>query len=190
MRDNAAADIIDTLTHAERIKQASRVGLPMLADVFGDLSGHDLDGPLPPPLAGSNALKSAYDKLVALARQPGMTIRRLYQTQAGASGHAVFVGTPAEAADVMQDWFETRGCDGWNLIPAYVPGPAMQCLEWLVPELQRRGLFQTGYEGDGTLRGSLGLPRPSFHSRGAPARTNGTFLGDPRGHPPGASSRR
>ncbi len=29
-----------------------RVGLPMLAEVFGDLSGHDLDGPLPPPLVG------------------------------------------------------------------------------------------------------------------------------------------
>ena len=56
-------------------------------------------------------------ELVALGRQPGMTIRKLYQTQAGASGHCVFVGTPTEAADLMQDWFESRGCDGWNLIP-------------------------------------------------------------------------
>jgi N-acetyl-S-(2-succino)cysteine monooxygenase len=53
-------------------------------------------------------------------------------------------------------------------------------LEWLVPELQRRGLFQTEYQGDGTLRGSLGLPRPTFHSRGAHARQNGTFIGKPR----------
>ena len=99
-----------------------------------------------------------------------MTIRKLYQTQAGASGHYVFVGTPAEAADVMQDWFESRGCDGWNLIPPFMPGPATECLEWLVPELQCRGIFHTEYEGDGTLRGSLGLPRPAFHSRGAHAR--------------------
>ena len=99
-----------------------------------------------------------------------MTIRKLYQEQAGASGHLVFVGTPGEAADVMQDWFESRGCDGWNLIPAYMPGPALECLEWLVPELQRRGQFQTEYEGDRTLRGSLGLARPAFHSRGAHAR--------------------
>ena len=155
-----------------------RVGLPMLAEVFGDLSGLDLDGPLPPPLPKSNAVKSAFDKLVAQASQPGMTIRKLYQGQAGASGHYVFVGTPAGAADVMQDWFESRGCDGWNLIPAYVPEPAIECLEWLVPELQRRGLFQTEYEGAGTLRGSLGLPRPTFHSRGAHARANGTFIGE------------
>ena len=44
-----------------------RVGLPMLAEVFGDLSGHDLDGPLPRPLTSSNAVKSAYGKLVTMA---------------------------------------------------------------------------------------------------------------------------
>lgn len=158
----------------------ARVGLPMLAEVFGDLSGLDLDGPLPPPVPASNSLKSAYDKLAGLGRQPGMTIRKLYQSQAGASGHFVFVGTAAEAADVMQDWFEGRGCDGWNLIPPFMPQPAMDCLEWLVPELQRRGLFQTEYGGDGTLRGSLGLARPAFRSRGAHARSIGTFLGEPR----------
>ena len=66
----------------------------------------------------------------------------------------------------MQDWFESHGCDGWNLIPPYMPGPALECLEWLVPELQRRGAFQTEYQGDGTLRSSLGLARPAFRSRG------------------------
>ncbi len=157
-----------------------QIGLPMLAEAFGDLSGHDIDGPLPPPLPASNAVKSAHEKLAALGRQPGMTIRKLYQDLAGASGHLVFVGTPVEAADVTQDWFEGRGCDGWNLIPAYMPEPATECLEWLVPELQRRGLSQTEYQGDGTLRGSLGLSRPAFHSRGAHARDNGTFIGDPR----------
>ena len=153
-----------------------RVGLPMLAEVFGDLSHLPLDGPLPPPLASSNSVKSAFEKLAALARQPGMTVRKLYETQAGASGHFVFVGTPAAAADVMADWFEAGACDGWNLIPPYLPGPALECLEWLVPELQRRGLAQTEYGGDGTLRASLGLARPAFRSRGAHARTTGTFL--------------
>ena len=157
-----------------------RVGLPMLADAFGDLSGLPLDGPLPPPLAASNAVKSAHAALIALAGQPGMTIRRLYQIQAGAQGHNVFVGTASEAADLMQDWFEARACDGWNLIPPWVPEPVAECLDWLVPELQRRGLAQTAYSGDGTLRGSLGLERPAFRSRGTPARDTGTFL-KPRG---------
>ena len=142
-----------------------RAGLPMLASVFGDLSDHDLDGPVPEPLPQSNAVKSAYEKLVQESRKPGMTIRKLYQGQAGASGHSVFVGTPTEAADHMQDWFESGGCDGLNLIPPYLPDPAFEMLETLVPELQRRGLFHTEYEGR-TLRDSLGLARPAFRSRG------------------------
>ncbi len=141
------------------------VGLPMLASVFGDLSSHPLDGPVPEPLPQSNSVKSAYDKLVREARTPGMTIRKLYQGQAGASGHCVFIGTPAEAADEMQDWFESGGCDGWNLIPPYLPGPVYEALDTLVPELQRRGLHHTEYEGR-TLRDSLGLARPMFRSRG------------------------
>jgi alkanesulfonate monooxygenase len=98
-----------------------------------------------------------------------MTIAKLYKIMAGASGHNVVAGTPADVADVMQDWFENGACDGWNLIPPYLPGPAIECLEWLVPELQRRGLAQTSYQGDGTLRGSLGVERPSFRSRGKSA---------------------
>ena len=76
------------------------------------------------------------------------------------------MGTPADVADMMQDWFESGGCDGWNMMPAFLPDPAIEAFEWLVPELQRRGLFQTEYQGDGTLRGSLGLPRPRFAAAG------------------------
>ena len=142
----------------------ARLGLPMLADTFGDLSAHDLDGPLPPALDRHNAVKSAHDKLAKLGRQKGMTIRKLYQVMAGASGHNVVVGTAAEVADVMEDWFTARGCDGFNIMPAFMPEPAMEAFAWLVPELQRRGLFQTEYSGDGTLRGSLGLARPAHGS--------------------------
>ena len=72
----------------------------------------------------------------------------------------------------MQEWFEHGACDGWNVMPAYLPDPATEIFEWLVPELQRRGLFHTDYEGDGTLRGSLGLQRPGFRSRGRLAAYN------------------
>lgn len=143
-----------------------RVGLPMLADTYGDLSHLPPDAPLPPPLARSNAVKSGHDALIRLGSQPGMTIGKLYKIMAGASGHNVVVGTPAEIADVMQDWFEARGCDGWNLMPPFLPDPATEIFELLVPELQRRGLAQRDYQGDGTLRSSLGLARPAFRSRG------------------------
>ena len=136
----------------------------MLAETFGDLSGHDLDGPLPPPLPHNNALKSAHEKLAKLGAQPGMTIRTLYQMMAGASGHNVAVGTASDVADVMEDWFTHGGCDGFNIMPPFMPVPAIEAFEWLVPELQRRGLVQREYTGDGTLRSSLGLARPAHGS--------------------------
>jgi alkanesulfonate monooxygenase len=40
-----------------------------------------------------------------------------------------------------------------------MPGSLEDFVEQVIPELQRRGLFRTEYEGD-TLREHLGLPRP------------------------------
>jgi alkanesulfonate monooxygenase len=149
----------------------AQLGLPLLTPTFGDLSHLPPDGPLPPPLDSHNAVKSGHEALARLARQDGMTIRKLYKIMAGASGHNVVVGTPAEVADHMEDWFDARGCDGFNIMPAFLPDPATEAFEWLVPELQRRGLFQTEYQGDGTLRGSLGLARPLPGSRSRPVHT-------------------
>jgi alkanesulfonate monooxygenase SsuD/methylene tetrahydromethanopterin reductase-like flavin-dependent oxidoreductase (luciferase family) len=71
----------------------------------------------------------------------------------------IFVGTPAELADVLQDW-HAAGLSGFRLRPATLPHDLIQITEGLVPELRRRGLFRTGYEA-ATLRGLLGLPRPA-----------------------------
>jgi alkanesulfonate monooxygenase SsuD/methylene tetrahydromethanopterin reductase-like flavin-dependent oxidoreductase (luciferase family) len=72
---------------------------------------------------------------------------------------AVFVGTPAELADLLTDWVQA-GLTGFRLRPAALPHDLRQITAGLVPELQRRGLFRTAYEAS-TLRGLLGLPRPA-----------------------------
>jgi alkanesulfonate monooxygenase len=41
----------------------------------------------------------------------------------------------------------------------YLPGPLEEFVELVIPELQRRGLFHTDYEGR-TLRENLGLQAP------------------------------
>lgn len=48
-------------------------------------------------------------------------------------------------------------------MPGYLPDGLDAIVDLLVPELQRRGLVRTEYEG-GTLREHLGLPRPDFSS--------------------------
>ncbi|ABE36055.1 luciferase-like monooxygenase family protein [Paraburkholderia xenovorans LB400] len=52
-----------------------------------------------------------------------------------------------------------EGTDGFNVMPPWLPGGLSAFTEQIVPELQRRGLFRTEYEGR-TLRENPGLPRP------------------------------
>ena len=75
------------------------------------------------------------------------------------SDATIFTGTPAELADLLQDW-AGAGLTGFRLRPAAIPHDLAQISRGLVPELQRRGLFRTAYEAS-TLRGLLGLPRPA-----------------------------
>ena len=76
-----------------------------------------------------------------------------------ASDAHVFTGTPAQLADLVQDWHRA-GLSGVRLRPATVPHDLEQITRGLVPELQRRGAFRTAYEAD-TLRGLLGLSDPA-----------------------------
>ena len=68
----------------------------------------------------------------------------------------------------MQEWFEGEGCDGFNVLVSSFPDDFELFVDLVVPELQRRGLFRTAYEGT-TLRDNLGLQKPE--SRYAAMRT-------------------
>jgi FMN-dependent oxidoreductase (nitrilotriacetate monooxygenase family) len=138
-------------------------GLGALYSTFGDLSGYPLDGPLPDGALGSQELRSVSALLVERLKREKPTIRELY-LRAGLTGSAR-IGTPNDIADAMQEWFEAEACDGFNITPATLPGGAEDFVDMVVPELQRRGLFRTEYEGS-TLRENLGLrPATSRYSR-------------------------
>jgi alkanesulfonate monooxygenase SsuD/methylene tetrahydromethanopterin reductase-like flavin-dependent oxidoreductase (luciferase family) len=86
------------------------------------------------------------------------------------SDAAIFTGTAAKLADVLQEW-QQAGLSGFRLRPGAIPGDLEAISRSLVPELQRRGAFRTAYE-PGSLRGRLGLSRPA--SRYAAARVSGS----------------
>jgi len=50
----------------------------------------------------------------------------------------------------------------------HLPGGLEDFAQWVVPELQRRGLFRTEYTGS-TLREHLGLVRPANRFKAAQA---------------------
>ncbi len=137
------------------------VGLDLLSAHAGglDLSGYDVDGPLP-PLPVTNAGRSRQDLVIELARRENLTLRQLYLRIAGARGHWQIVGTPTQIADQLEERFLNGGADGFNVMPPTLPGGLADFIELVVPELRRRGLFRWEYEGR-TLRENLGLARPA-----------------------------
>jgi hypothetical protein len=70
-----------------------------------------------------------------------------------------FVGTPDRVADGLEHWFREGAADGFTISAPYQPGGFEEFVRLVVPELQKRGLYRTQYEGT-TLRDNLGLARP------------------------------
>jgi Luciferase-like monooxygenase len=61
--------------------------------------------------------------------------------------HPMFWGNPQQVADQMEEWFTAPACDGFVLAASSMPGAYDDVVRLLVPELQRRGLFQKEYVG-------------------------------------------
>ena len=135
-------------------------GLNALSRTLGvDMSGADIDGPLPE--VDASKLQSRATGIIETARKHQMTVREVYEKLVVSKGHRQLIGTAAEVADDLQEWFEQGGADGFNVMPAQMPDGLNDFAEFVIPELQRRGLFRTAYEGT-TLRQHLGVPNPAW----------------------------
>ncbi len=135
-------------------------GLNALSRTLGvDMSGADIDGPLPE--VDASKLQSRATGIIETARMHQMTVREVYEKLVVSKGHRQLIGTAAEVADDLQEWFEQGGADGFNVMPAQMPDGLNEFAEFVIPELQRRGLFRTAYEGT-TLRQHLGVPNPAW----------------------------
>ncbi|MGY2289584.1 LLM class flavin-dependent oxidoreductase [Pseudomonas sp. SDO528_S397] len=142
---------LDSLVHYESAIASLSVALGVDATRF------DPDQYLPaiPP---TNDSQSSRERVLALADREQLTVRQLAQRLGGYAGLS-FVGTAASIADQMQQWLESEGSDGFNIMFPWLPGGLDDFVAKVVPELQARGIFRREYEGT-TLRENLGLPRP------------------------------
>ncbi len=144
-------------------------GLRRLSELLlgADLSGLDLDAEIPlerlaaPEEGDSNALIAAsrYRNTYRHIVEQRPTLRQLVVSHSRSRSHGTVVGTAETVADHMASWFAAGACDGFTIIPPFMPEGLDDICELLVPELQRRGLFRDEYPGT-TLRDTLGLPRP------------------------------
>ncbi len=124
-----------------------------------DASRLDLDRPLPDDLPETNDSKTSRERAIELGRRESLTARQVAQRLGGHAGLA-FVGTAQTIADEMEEWLLSEGSDGFNIMFPFLPAGLEAFVDKVVPELQRRGIFRTEYEGR-TLRENLGLPRPA-----------------------------
>jgi len=148
-----------------------KAGLLLLSNFLAmDMSAYDVDGPVP-ELPPSKVRSSRASLMVDLARRENLTIRALYTRIAGGRGHYQIAGTPGEIADQLEEWFTTGAADGFNIMPPVLPQGLAEFVALVIPELQRRGLFRTAYEGT-TLRQSLGLKWPVNRHVAARRRPN------------------
>jgi FMN-dependent oxidoreductase (nitrilotriacetate monooxygenase family) len=160
-------ETLQSLVHPE-------IGLALLGELLGnfDLTPYPLDGPLP-EIKQSDSSQHVLRMFTDMARDENLTIRQLYQ-RIVLRGHWIVRGTAETVADQLEDWFKNGGCDGYNVMPPYLPGGLDDFVDQVIPELQRRGLFRRDYEGK-TLRDNLGLRRPQ--SRWAQTAPAGAALG-------------
>lgn len=138
------------------------VGVALLGRMLGnfDLSQFPLDGPLPDLPLTESGQQSRQKLLTELAGEENLSLAELGRKIAGGRGHYTLVGTAVQIADQMQAWFEQGAADGFNVLVPHLPADLEDFANEVIPELQRRGLFRTEYEGR-TLRENLGLTRPA-----------------------------
>ena len=153
-------EYLQSLLHPE-------VGLALLEQRTGlDLSGHDVDGPFP-DLPPGEVVSSRATLIRDMAMKENLTIRQTFTRIAGGRGHFDIHGSVEDIADTMEEWITKGGADGFNIMPPVMPGGLDDFVDLVVPELQRRGLYRTRYEGT-TLREHLGLKRPpSRYAKGS-----------------------
>ena len=123
-----------------------------------DLSGYAPDGPM--PQVEATLSRGNPTKWLAFAKEENLTLLQTALRAAASKSHWVLKGTPVDVADQMEHWFNTGACDGFNLLPPVAPTDVKDFIELVLPELRKRGLFRTEYEGK-TLRENLGLARPA-----------------------------
>lgn len=82
------------------------------------------------------------------------TLREAVMNHGLGNGTVKFVGTPEQIADQIEQWAVEGDVDGFNIAHAHSPGTFQEFVEYVVPELQKRGIYRTEYEAV-TLRENM-----------------------------------
>ena len=117
-----------------------------------DFSKYALDDPI--RYIESNAAQSAVEAFTIADPSKVWTVREIAEYVGIGGPGPVIVGSPTRIADTLESWVAQTDIDGFNLAYAVTPETFTDLVEFVVPELQRRGVYKTEYR-KGTLREKL-----------------------------------
>lgn len=138
-----------------------------------DFSEYDPDQPL--EAIDNDSIRSVLELLATADPDRKWTPRDIIKHRSIGGLGPVLVGGPKTVADEIERWVDVGGIDGFNLAYAITPGTFEDLVEFIVPELQRRGRVRTSYEG-ATLRENLLDGTSSYAADDHPAaRYRGAF---------------
>jgi FMN-dependent oxidoreductase (nitrilotriacetate monooxygenase family) len=136
--------------------------LSLLSEALNfDFARKGMDDPFTPgELEEMSGLQGIRDRVLRVCGSANPTVRDFIRISGRGRVQNPIVGGPNEVADRLEQWFAAPACDGFVVSATHVPGAYEDFVRFVVPELQRRGLFRREFAGT-TLRENLGLPVPA-----------------------------
>jgi FMN-dependent oxidoreductase (nitrilotriacetate monooxygenase family) len=117
-----------------------------------DFAQYDPEEPL--QALDNDSLRTTLESLLSGDHGRAWTVRDVIKDRSIGGLGPVLVGGPQKVADMLERWVDEGGIDGFNLAYAVTPGTVTDFIDYIVPELQRRGRAQTSY-APGTFRQKL-----------------------------------
>ncbi|MDC5557872.1 LLM class flavin-dependent oxidoreductase [Acinetobacter baumannii] len=102
----------------------------------------------------TNAIQSLLDSYVNADPKRVWTIEEIANWNSLGGNGPVLVGSAETVSDALEQWVEDTDVDGFNLAYILAHQTFADVVEFIVPELQKRGVYQTSY-AQGTLREKL-----------------------------------
>lgn len=127
-----------------------------------DFARYGMDEPI--EAGPGQAIQSNVEAMKKMAG-PAFTKRRLLEQSVLGSRQPPIVGDPAQVANALAGWMREANVDGFNLSRTVMPECIESFIELVVPLLQERGIYKTGY-AEGAYRTKLfggGARLPATH---------------------------
>ncbi|WP_449283617.1 NtaA/DmoA family FMN-dependent monooxygenase [Leucobacter sp.] len=115
-------------------------------------------------LPADGTARALLDDFARITGDYDFTFDELFRFAANKKNFPVVVGDPRDVADWIEEGYVSRAFDGVKVFPPFMRSAFGDFVDFVVPELQRRGIARTSYTSD-TLRGHLGLSRPAVLRR-------------------------